>query len=414
MTLLPIPLLINLILGVLSVAILAAGLALIANAIRRLRRRRPVVHETVVKERQNRPKIAHAVASTTTTAESDLSQPPAAWRWLAAGLVLLAIAFFGRHIVQLGFPQGQDEPQRTRSAIVRSLTRPDGTTIHAEVYGPMNAPTLVLTHGWGVSSTEWYYAKRQLADHFRLIIWDLPGLGLSDQFKDQDFALEKMAADLHTVLQLANGKQVVLVGHSIGGMVNLTFCRLYPKLLGSQVAGIVQMDTTYTNPVRTTKNAGFALAIQKPVAEPVLHAMILLSPVVRCLNWLSYQNGLAQLYNAHSSFGGSETRGQVDFVSQFQYRSSPAVVARGTLAMFHWDATPVLPRVNTPVLIVVGNQDSTTVPAASERMQQSIPGAQLQRINSSAHYSLLEQNQNVNAAVAQFASSVLNRASSGS
>jgi hypothetical protein len=37
--------------------------------------------------------------------------------------------------------------------------------------------------------------------------------------------------------------------------------------------------------VRTTKSAGFSLAIQKPVAEPVLHAMILLSPMqlLRCV-----------------------------------------------------------------------------------------------------------------------------------
>jgi pimeloyl-ACP methyl ester carboxylesterase len=136
--------------------------------------------------------------------------------------------------------------------------------------------------------------------------------------------------------------------------------------------------------------------------------VILLSPVVRMLNWLSYQNGLAQLHNAHSSFAGSETAGQVDFVSQFQFRSSPAVVARGTLAMFHWDATPVLPHVNTPVLILVGNEDTTTLPAASEHMQQSMPRARLQRINTGAHYSLLEQNQTANAALAQFASGLLN------
>jgi pimeloyl-ACP methyl ester carboxylesterase len=323
------------------------------------------------------------------------------------GVALLGFAFLGRHIVQLGFQRGEDEPQRTRSGTVRTLTQPDGTTIHAEVYGPPNGPILVLTHGWGVSSTEWYYAKRHLSDRFRLIVWDLPGLGLSGQPSDRDYALEKMASDLRAVLQLTEGRRAVLVGHSIGGMVNLTFCRLYPELLGSTVAGIVQVDTSYTNPVRTTKNAGFSLAIQRPVAEPILHAMVLLSPAVRLLNWLSYQNGFAQLYNAHSSFAGSETRGQVDFVSQFQYRSSPAVVARGTLAMFHWDATPVLPHVNTPVLILVGDQDTTTVPAASERMQQSIPGARLQRVNAAAHYSLLEQNGTVDAALAQFASSVL-------
>jgi pimeloyl-ACP methyl ester carboxylesterase len=404
MTLLPIPLLISLLSGLFSLAILLAGSALLADALRQSGRRRPVVRETVVDHERERPLVVEHVGGA--VVRTRLLHDPVTQKVLG-GVALLVIALLGRHIVQLGFGTGEDEPQQTRSGTVRTLTRPDGTSIHAEVYGPANGPTVVLSHGWGVSSTEWYYAKRHLSDRFRVIVWDLPGLGFSGQPTDRDYALEKMASDLRAVLQLAEGGRAVLVGHSIGGMINLTFCRLYPELLGSKVAGIVQVDTTYTNPVRTTKNAGFSLAIQKPVAEPILHAMILLSPVVRVLNWLSYQNGSAQLYNAHSSFAGSETRGQVDFVSQFQYRSSPAVIARGTLAMFHWDATPVLPRVNTPVLIVVGDQDTTTVPAASERMQQSIPRARLQRINPSAHYSLLEQNQTVDAAIAQFASTVL-------
>ena len=405
MTTLPIPLLVNLLLGLFSLAIAGIGLSLLANALRRSLRRRPVVHETAADHAPERSHVVRRAGST--VLETPPLHDPATRKMLLVGLVSLAVAFLGRHIVQLAFRPSEDEPQQTRSGTVRTLTRPDGTTIHAEVYGLANAPILVLTHGWGVNSTEWYYAKRHLSDHFRLIVWDLPGLGLSGQPNDHDFALEKMASELRAVLQLAEGRRAVFVGHSIGGMINLTFCRLYPDLLGSEVAGIVRVDTTYTNPVRTTKNAGFSLAIQKPVAEPILHAMIPLSPVMRVLNWLSYQNGSAQLYNAHSSFAGSETRGQVDFVSQFQYRSSPAVVARGTLAMFHWDATPVLPRVNTPVLILVGGQDTTTVPTASERMQQSIPDAHLRRINPSAHYSLLEQNQAVDAAIAQFASNVL-------
>lgn len=82
------------------------------------------------------------------------------------------------------------------------------------------------------------------------------------QRENRDFALEQIATDLHAVLSLAGGKRVVLVGHSIGDMINLTFRRLYPELVGSQVAGIVQLDTSYTNPVKTTKNSGFSRAVR--------------------------------------------------------------------------------------------------------------------------------------------------------
>src|SRR5947209_17517989 len=104
-----------------------------------------------------------------------------------------------------------------------------------------------------------------------------------------------MARDLRAILSVANGRPVVLVGHSIGGMINLTFCRLFPELLGREVAGIVQLDTTYTNPVKTTNHSRLSQALQKPVAEPLLHTMIALSPLMHAMFWLIYETGLTYL-----------------------------------------------------------------------------------------------------------------------
>lgn len=401
---LPIPLLVSLLLGLISLALLAGSILLLSRAVSRWSHYKRVRY----RDHRNSPELLAEDRTVDRPVTSmDALRDPAVLTPLIVGSALLLFTFAGRHLVGLAFPAGEDEPTGMRTGTAQEVTRPDGTKIHAELYGPADGPTLVLTHGWGTNSTEWYYAKEQLADRFRLIVWDLPGLGETAQPQDGNFALERMASDLHSVLSLANGKRVVLVGHSIGGMINLTFCRLYPELAGSQIAGIVQLDTSYTNPVKTTKGSGFSQAIQKPIGEPILHAMIYLSPAVRMMNWLSYENGLLYIQNAQSSFAGSETRGQVDLVSRYQVESSPAVVARGTLAMFHWDATPVLPRVNTPVLIVVGQQDTTTLPSASEYMQSTMAHAELKRVDPSAHYGLLEQNSRYDAAVAQFASARL-------
>jgi len=315
----------------------------------------------------------------------------------------MAFTLFGRHVVELAFPLGADEPTNLPGT-PSDIMRPDGTNIHVETFGPSDAPTLVLTHGWSTDNREWYYAKRHLSDRFRLIVWDLPGLGLSAEPKNHDLSLEQMGSDLQQVLTLAQGRPAVLVGHSIGGMINLTLCRLHPELLGSQVAAVVQVDTTYTNPVRTTKNSRLSSALQKPVAEPLLHAMIAISPLVRAAAWLGYQEGIVQLNNARSSFAGTETRGQLDLVSRYSYESSPAVVARGTLAMFHWDGTAVLPNVNVPSLIIVGREDSTTLPSASEYMHAAMPKAELRIEQPGAHYALLEQNAQVDSAIKEFAS----------
>lgn len=339
--------------------------------------------------------------------------PQSAWQnrpvllSLLLGGSLFVFSFGGRHLLQYAFPAAQDEANARHTGAVQYVQGTANSKIRVETYGAAEGPTLLFTHGWGMDSTEWYYAKRDLSSHFRLILWDLPGLGGSAQPEDHDFALEKLAQDLHSVLAAANGKPVVLVGHSIGGMINLTFCRLFPEALGREVAGIVQVDTSYTNPVRTTKHSRLSLALQKPVAEPILHAMAGLSPLVHAMNWLSYQNGTSYLMNAKSSFAGAETRGQIDLVSRLQAEASPGVVARGTLAMFHWDATPVLPRVGVPVLIIVGREDTTTLPWASERMRKTLPHATLSVVSPSAHYSLLEQNQRINSEISQFATAHL-------
>lgn len=415
--LLPIPALLNAIIGVLSLLLFGASLGLLVDAYRRYRQLVPQLQRQQVPVRERK---VGAVA----VEKYDNASDGEAWRRaladksvsvpLAAGVGLLLFTFFGGELVRLSFKSGQDEPKGLHSAITRNVSGVDGENLHVEVFGPDNAPALVFTHGWSTDSTEWYYAKRQLAGQFRLIFWDLPGLGDSRAPSDGDYSLERMARDLEAVVaKVGNNKPVVLVGHSIGGMVNLTYSRLFPQELGRRVIGIVQVDTSYTNPVTTTKNASQSKALQKPVGEPLLHAMSALAPVVRVLNWLSYRNGTAQLLDAKTGFAGSETWGQVDLIARYGYESSQDVVARGTLAMFHWDAKEELARISVPVLILVGQQDTTTLPSASVYMQEHIPGARLQAISPSAHYGLLEQNRRFNAAIARFASTCFKTGISG-
>ncbi|MGI8959238.1 MAG: alpha/beta fold hydrolase, partial [Bryobacteraceae bacterium] len=271
---LPIPLLLSWFIGLLSLALLALGISLLYKAAKQWSRYDRLVRKAPCDKTEP---LQRDAAASGQSASGPWLQNPRIRNPLIAGALLLLFTFAGRYLIQFAFPAGDDEPTSTRVES-KSVARADGTNIHAEIYGPAGAPILVLTHGWGTSSTEWYYAKRHLSDRFQLILWDLPGLGKSAQPRDRNFVLERMASDLHAVLSLAGGRPVVLVGHSIGGMINLTFCRLYPELVGSQIAGIAQLDTTYTNPVKTTKGAAFSLAIQKPIAEPILHAMIPLSP----------------------------------------------------------------------------------------------------------------------------------------
>ncbi len=327
--------------------------------------------------------------------------------FLIGGIAMLIFTLFGRYIVLLllGGPTSSDEPKFTQSNENQRIKRPDGTEIYVEFLGPPDAQPIILTHGIATFNSDWYYAKERLAKRFRLILWDVRGVGKSSRSPNNDYSLETMAGDLEAVLGLAT-RPAILVGHSMGGMITLTFCRLFPQYLGRQVSGLGLVNTTYLNPVNTATARGFLRAVQKPLLEPILYLVIGLSPLVWLMSWMSYLNGTAHIASRFSSFSGKQTRGQLEFMTICQPLCSPAVLARQMLAMFHHDNTRVLDNINVPTLIVAANHDRGCIPEASQFMHDHIPTSELVSMQPSGHVSIFEQNEQFTNALGEFGSRI--------
>jgi pimeloyl-ACP methyl ester carboxylesterase len=302
-------------------------------------------------------------------------------------------------------PEEDVDPSEDRTGTVHTINRPDGSEIRVECYGPADAPPIIWTHGWGANSTEWFYQKRYLIDRFRLILWDIPGAGLSKKPDNNDFRMENLAADLGAVVSVAGSRPAILVGHSIGGMITLTFCKMFPEMVQSRIAGIVLAHTTYTNPVRTTQMAALYTAIEEQIIIPMLYLTIALWPFVWLMNWMSYFNGSAHRSTHKSSFAGNETRGQLDFCSRFLPHARPDVLARGMLGMIAYDATGVLRDITVPTLVIVGDKDTTTPPEAGEFIAGHVPGAEVVTLTPAKHMGLIEHHDRFDRVVAGFATS---------
>lgn len=300
-------------------------------------------------------------------------------------------------------PEVDEDPSGERTGEVHVIHRPDGSELRVECFGPADAPPVVWTHGWGANSTEWFYQKRYLTEKFRLIVWDEPGLRLSKKPDNNDYQLENLAADLDAVLAFAGDRPAVLVGHSIGGMITLSYCKQFPEALGSRIAGLVLVHTSYTNPVRTTQVAGLYTAIEKPVPIPLLYLTIGLWPLVWLLNWMSYLNGSAHRSTHKSLFSGNETRGQLDFTARFMPHGRPDILARGMLGMIAYDATTVLPWIDVPTLAVVGDKDTTTLPEAGAFIAKHVPRAELGTLTPAKHMRLIEHHDRFDRLIAEFA-----------
>jgi pimeloyl-ACP methyl ester carboxylesterase len=311
------------------------------------------------------------------------------WR-LWTGLGLLAWSLVGRWPITWLLAKPDSDPTRPQRGDHQMIVSPTGSTLYVEISGPADAPPVILTHGWGLDSTIWYYLRRDLAKRFRVIVWDLPGLGRSRAASGKAIDLTHFAQDLKALLSLTGGKPVVLVGHSIGGMTLQTLVRDHPEVLGGPVAGLVLVNTTYTNPLRTMALSRLAQALRWPVLEPMFRMAIWLQPLAWLSAWQSYLSGSAHMAN-RLGFADEVTRSQLEHNTLLATRNPPAASARGNLAMFRWDAQGALQGVTAPILILAGDSDLVTKREASQTLAGAAPASRLEVISNANHMGFLER-----------------------
>ena len=101
----------------------------------------------------------------------------------------------------------------------------DGARVHYEGHG-RGKEAVVFIHGWACDLTFWSGQAPVYEKHRSLLI-DLPGHGRSDK-PDVPYTQERFARAIEAVMRDAGVERAVLVGHSMGGPVALTFMRLFP------------------------------------------------------------------------------------------------------------------------------------------------------------------------------------------
>jgi pimeloyl-ACP methyl ester carboxylesterase len=327
------------------------------------------------------------------------------WRlWVA--LALIAWCALGRVVITPLLARGDTDPSRAERSNGIMTPGAEGASLYVEMSGPQAATPIILTHGWGLDSTAWYYAKRDLGRQFRVIAWDLPSLGRSKSGSGaRSIGLSAFAANLKSVIDLAGDQKVILVGHSIGGMTIQTLARDLPELFERKVAGVVLLNTTYTNPLKTMIASRLALALRAPLIEPLLRLAIWLQPLAWLSAWQSYFSGSAHVAE-RLGFGGAVTRSQLEHATLLGTRNPPGALARGNLAMFKWDASDVFAGLNIPILVVGGEKDIVTKLEASHRIAASASGANLQAMQGANHMGFMENAAAYDAAIAEFAERV--------
>ena len=109
--------------------------------------------------------------------------------------------------------------------------------LHVDDGGSGGLP-VVFIHSFAGSAEHWTGQLEHLRSRRRAVALDLRGHGLSRARADGDVTIDDLAADLGTVVDGLDIGRVVLVGHSIGGLVAIAYAAAHPnRVAGMLLAG---------------------------------------------------------------------------------------------------------------------------------------------------------------------------------
>jgi 3-oxoadipate enol-lactonase len=228
--------------------------------------------------------------------------------------------------------------------------------------GPTEPPgpalgTIVCIHGAGGDAEQWKFQIDHFGGRYRVVAPDLRGHGRSEKPRSS-YSLEEFLWDFGQVLsQLRVAEPFILMAHSFGGPVALSFAAAHPE----RVSRLVLVATAPEMHLHPLAEALLRLPLPlrvlerlRPLVAPRLHAPL--------------------------------------FVLQR--------VLAGTL--FPWRGWDLLPAVTVPTLIVGGQFDFIVPAATLERMRAAMPGARFELVRYARHLPQLERPAAVNRAIDGF------------
>lgn len=225
--------------------------------------------------------------------------------------------------------------------------------------------TVVLLHGFGENGLIWENQFNAL-EGFQLIIPELPGTGSSII---EDMSMEGQAKWLKSFLDQLKIKNLVLVGHSMGGYITLAFAEKYPDMLKG--FGLCS-STAYadTEEKKETRRKGIEFIRRHgPFELMKISTPNLYAPVTRQQN--------SSLVSHHIEL----TR---NFQADVQISYYEAMIKRP-------DRTKVLMDARVPVLFILGKHDNA-VPFQDGLQQCHLPPvSDVVILENSGHMGMIEE-----------------------
>jgi pimeloyl-[acyl-carrier protein] methyl ester esterase len=263
--------------------------------------------------------------------------------------------------------------------------------LYTEVRG--SGPTLVLLHGWGLNVRVWDGLAAALCERFRIIAVDLPGHGRSVWLPERSSLEEQAALVSETVAAIAG--EYSLLGWSLGGQIALQLAAVQqatgarPRPPAAALDRLVLMATTprlIAGPDWPHGTPAERLAAQAAGLETDYRRTV--------SDFLELQ--------VRGSAGGVEALGQLRAALFAHGFPGVAALARDLELLRETDLRPRLADITLPTLVIAGQYDRVTLPAASHALADSLPNARYVEFRRAAHAPFLSHLPQLSALICDF------------
>lgn len=237
---------------------------------------------------------------------------------------------------------------------------------------PAGAPVVVLSHALGATLAMWDRQVEALAQHFRVVRYDIRGHGGSP-VPPGPYSVDDLADDVVALLDRLGVERAHFVGLSLGGMTGMRLAARNPERV-DRLAVLCTSPRLATAPTYAERAALVRREGMGPVHEAVVE------------RW--YTPGFA----AANPERVAAARAMVLATPPEGYAGSCEVIA----AM---DLTADLPAISARTLAIAGADDTATPPEQLERIADRVQHGSLLVVPEAAHLASDEQPETVNAAL---------------
>ena len=252
-----------------------------------------------------------------------------------------------------------------------------------------SGPTIMLIHGWCMSSTVWQLQLESLSRSFRVIAPDLRGHGRSAH-SCKGYGIDAYIDDISALYNELDLNDTLLVGWSLGAQIVMrSFTRLREKVAGvGFISGTPRFTATEDFPcaLSIVEADGMAVKLRRN------RARALEGFVVRMFAPEELDDPIlsARIFELLGTIPVPET----------------SIALQSLQALVEADMRRILPCIDVPALIINGDKDVICLPGASEYMAQNIVNSQHIVMQGCGHTPFLTRSMEFDMALADFRRSI--------